>query len=149
MLLPAAFSCRRAPSIQLLIDCPPTPSLIELLVTLALLGCSGNCDDGSCGAPIDQNHTAAGEECALHTDCESGWCGSGTCIESVATCEDQAEACEVDSECCSGNCGTNGVCLADASVCIHLSDACEDATDCCTGNCQGGSCTLVLIPIEI
>ena len=60
-------------------------------------------------------------------------------------CREEQQACAVDAECCSGDCGTDGsgasVCVPSSGQCHPLGDPCTANEQCCRGIlCVDGTC---------
>jgi hypothetical protein len=75
--------------------------------------------------------------------------GAGACTVSTTpgvvdvVCSNDNVACNVDAECCSNLCASDGFCGAPTSSCALDNDACGSDGDCCSGVCASdGYCGL-------
>ena len=105
------------------------------------------CSTQGCSAtePVCNLATNACEACTGNQDCtkfrDQGVCDvdSGGCVQclvssdcgpTVPVCENQTcRGCELDSECASGACGTDGMCVSDSSI-VYIDPLGTDTGDC-------------------
>jgi hypothetical protein len=132
--------------------------------------CRGNDECASDVCDVQSNQCVAqkgiNEQCDASTQCQSGYCSEGTCLErpppATETKKAVGDACDASSECQSGLC-RNSVCTipktkvgehcdADSQCdfgCMNYKcmaqpgvpgDACDADWGCWSGICQGGTC---------
>ncbi|MBV9948861.1 MAG: hypothetical protein JOZ69_18580 [Myxococcales bacterium] len=97
--------------------------------------CADNASGSDCPPDFPgchQQKKSSGDDCTRNSQCESGECSGGKCIEKNG----EAEECEKDSECASGTCA-DGKCTAPKKL---GGESCESEDDCASGVCRDGKC---------
>ena len=80
---------------------------------------------------------ANGEACSAASECVSGNCSGGVCVEPVVAKKEAGAACSAPSECKSGKC-EGGKCAVSVGGDKKADGAtCSDASECTSGKCGG------------
>jgi len=76
---------------------------------------------------------SGGDDCKRNSECESGECDDGKCVDKKA----EGDPCDKDSECASGACSDDKC----APPKKGADESCDSDDDCSSGTCKDGKCS--------